>query len=55
MSLAEELLKAGEKETVLQYFEACRKFWRMGGERLDRWTKEVKAGLAPEFGANLVY
>jgi len=27
----------------------------MGGERLDKWTKEVKAGIAPDFGANLDY
>ena len=42
-------------EAVLQYFELCRKFWSMGGERLDEWIKNVKAGLAPDFGANLVY
>jgi Flp pilus assembly protein TadD len=55
MSLAKELLEAGEKDTVLQYFELCRKFWKSGGDRLDRWTKEVAAGLAPQFGANMVY
>jgi hypothetical protein len=55
MSLAKELLEAGEKETVLQYFELCRKFWTSHGEILDDWTKEVKAGQIPEFGANLVY
>ena len=26
-----------------------------GDTRLDDWTKEVKAGIAPQFGANLVY
>jgi tetratricopeptide (TPR) repeat protein len=55
MSLAKELLEAGEKETVLQYFQLCRKFWKTGDTRLDDWTKEVKAGQVPEFGANLVY
>jgi tetratricopeptide (TPR) repeat protein len=55
MSLAKELLEAGEKETVLQYFQLCRKFWKMGDTRLDDWTNEVKAGQVPEFGANLVY
>ena len=55
MSLAKELLETGERETVLQYFELCRKFWKMGGEDLDNWTKEVKAGKVPRFGANLVY
>jgi hypothetical protein len=55
MSLAKELLEAGEKETVLQYFELCRKFWKMGDTRLDDWNKEVKAGQVPQFGANLIY
>jgi hypothetical protein len=55
MSLATELLEAGEKETVLQFFELCRKFWKMGDKTLDDWTKEVKAGQAPQFGANLFY
>ena len=55
MSLAKDLLEAGEKETVLQYFELCRKFWTSHGETLDDWTKEVKAGQVPQFGANLVY
>jgi hypothetical protein len=55
MSLAKELLEKGEKNAVLQYFEFCRKFWSMGGEDLDNWTKEVKAGKVPDFGANLSY
>jgi hypothetical protein len=55
MSLAKELLEAGEKETVLQYSQLCRKFWKTGGTRIDDWTKEVKAGQIPDFGPNLVY
>jgi hypothetical protein len=55
MSLARDLLEKGERETVLQYFELCRKFWKMGHDRLDQWTKDVKAGQAPAFGANLLY
>lgn len=55
MLLAKDLLEAGEKEAVLAYFELCRAFWTMGGERLDRWTKEVQAGLMPNFGPNLRY
>jgi hypothetical protein len=53
MSLAKELLEKGEKDTVLRYFELCRKFWSMGGEILDSWTKEVKAGKVPSFGGTL--
>ncbi|MFT4589682.1 MAG: hypothetical protein ACI9VS_002457 [Candidatus Binatia bacterium] len=55
MSLAKDLLAKGEQETVLQYFEECRVFWKMGGERLDEWTKDVHAGRIPAFGASLIY
>jgi tetratricopeptide (TPR) repeat protein len=55
MSLAKALLESGGKDAVLEYFELCRKFWEMGGDRLDRWTKDVNAGNIPEFGGNLVY
>ena len=55
MSLARDLLVAGETEVVLAYFESCRAFWKMGGNQLDRWTVEVRAGKVPNFGANLRY
>ena len=55
MSLAKDLLEAGEKDTVLRYFELCRKFWGMGAKNLNTWADEVKAGKIPSFGANLTY
>ena len=58
MSLAKDLLEKGEGETVLRYFEQCRGFWKMpkqAEEKLDAWTKDVKAGKTPDFGANLKY
>jgi hypothetical protein len=55
MSLARDLLAAGETMAVLAYFERCRAFWRMGGSRLDQWAAEVRAGQIPNFGANLRY
>ena len=55
MSLAKELVVKGEKDAVIEYFDLCRKFWSMGTEKLDLWTKEVKAGRVPDFGANLIY
>jgi hypothetical protein len=55
MSLAKDLLENGDRETVLQYFELCRKFWSMGQEKLNQWTENVKAGRMPDFGANLVF
>ena len=55
MSLAKDLLEKGERDTVLQYFELCRKFWKDDYGKLDQWSEEVKAGKIPHFGANLVY
>jgi hypothetical protein len=56
MSLARDLLKKGERETALQYFELCRKFWDPRvNQKLDEWTKDVKDGRIPDFGANLIY
>jgi hypothetical protein len=55
MSLARDLAEKGEKDVVVEYFDQCRKFWRMGTDKLDKWTKEVRVGIMPDFGANLVY
>ena len=55
MSLAKDLLGKGERDTVLQYFQLCHKFWKMDYGKLDEWSQEVKAGKVPNFGANLVY
>lgn len=53
MSLAKELLENGDQETVLQYFDLCRKFWR--SDKMDEWTKDIHEGRIPDFGANLIY
>ena len=55
MRLAQDLLEKGETESVLQYLELCRKFWEMGGKKLDEWALDVKAGKNPEFSGNLLY
>ncbi|MBS0207393.1 MAG: hypothetical protein JSS27_00430 [Planctomycetes bacterium] len=55
MSLAKDLLEKGERKAVLDYFELCRRFWKLHGGRLDKWSQEVEAGKIPEFGANLEY
>lgn len=55
MSLAKDLLAKGERDVVLEYFELCRKFWKMDNGKLNQWSQEVKAGKTPDFGANLVY
>ena len=55
MSLARDLLQAGEKQAVLDYFEQVGTFWEMGAVELERWTARVKADRAPDFGAGLVH
>jgi hypothetical protein len=54
MTLASELLQKGEKDTVLEYFAECRKFWSMGAARLDMWTAAVRGGKSPDFTMNLL-
>jgi hypothetical protein len=55
MSLANDLLLAGRTTAVLEYFEACRKFWSHKSSQLDKWTEDVEAGRIPDFGINLRY
>jgi hypothetical protein len=53
MMLASELLKKGERSTVLDYFEMCRTFWKSGAATLDAWGETVRNGGTPVFGVNL--
>ncbi len=55
MSLAKDLVEAGEKEAVLQYFDLCKQFWEMGGGDLRGWSRTVKWGGTPDFGGNLLF
>jgi hypothetical protein len=55
MVLARDLLKKGERETVLSYLQACTKFWKMGGDTLSGWIATTKGGGIPDFSANLFY
>jgi hypothetical protein len=55
MSLAAELLNKKEDTVVFEYFDLCKKFWKMEGGKLDQWKSDVKSGRLPNFGANLDY
>ena len=55
MSLAKELLERGETQTVLEYFDLCAKFWSFDRAKLKAWRDAAKAGIIPDFQANLVY
>ena len=51
MTLAEELLARGDRETVLEYLERCNRFWlRKEKNRIHEWTEAIKTGHAPDFG-----
>jgi hypothetical protein len=55
MLLAEELLKKGERQVVLDYLDLCAHFWEMGKPKLEIWRDQITRGDAPDFGANLDY
>jgi len=55
MSLANDLLEAGEKSTVVKYFNDCKKFWERNDGRLDSWIASIRGGGKPYFGASLKY
>ncbi|MBZ5610051.1 MAG: hypothetical protein LAP38_17450 [Acidobacteriia bacterium] len=55
MSLAKDLLEAGDRQAVLEFFELCRSFWKMDRGRLQDWANQINAGSTPDFGANLAY
>ncbi len=51
MSLAKELLEAGERTVVLDFLDQCRRFWKMGQQKLNAWIDTIKAGGTPDFAA----
>ena len=55
MTLVKELIAAGERDTVLKFFEQCGSFWKMERGRLAQWSAQVAKGEMPNFGGNLNY
>lgn len=55
MQLALDLLKAGRREAVFEYFALCARFWEMGQSQLRSWTRDIEQGRLPAFGGNLLY
>jgi len=57
MALAKELLELGEKEAVLHYLNACKKFWTwyLSFWKIYRWKRAIKRGEIPHFGGNMIY
>ena len=55
MALARDLLERGESTAVLRYLEECSSFWGGNRGKLAEWMALIRAGLKPDFGANLTY
>jgi len=55
MSLANDLLVAGERDTVLDFLDECSKFWKMDGGKLSDWKTTIQSGGTPNFDPNLNY
>ena len=49
MHLAKELLEHGERQTVLDYLELCKRFWSSSGNPLDGWIQTIKSGGTPDW------
>ena len=47
MLLAKKLLRAGEKEAVLEFIDSIEKFWKSGDKWLPIWRKKIIAGEIP--------
>lgn len=50
-SLANDLLQAGDFESVLEFLNLCRRFWSYGAKALDAWCAQIHAGQRPDFKA----
>ncbi len=55
MSLARDLLIAGEKDTVLEFFRLMAISWPREAVQFGKWSDEVRSGRTPDFGMYLVY
>jgi len=55
MALARDLLLLGVYDPVLEYLERIRRIWDMHGDRIDDWSRQIRKGEVPRFGANLDY
>ncbi len=55
MRLAQALLERGDRQSVLDYFAECARFWKDDNGQLKAWTAQVQQGKAPDFSANLYY
>ena len=55
MSLARDLLAAGERETVLAYVNSFHDLSPEVMEKMSKWAKLIQSGAFPDFGANTLF
>jgi tetratricopeptide (TPR) repeat protein len=55
MSLAKDLLAAGEQDAVVDFLDECGNFWKADGGKLSDWKNTIRNGGTPNFGPNLNY
>jgi hypothetical protein len=48
-SVAQTLLRQGERDAVMKYFEQGRHLWPVGGGQITRWQNVIRAGRMPNF------
>jgi tetratricopeptide (TPR) repeat protein len=47
--LASRLLSMGQRDAVVDYIDGCKKFWKSGAARLDKWMLAIERGETPDF------
>jgi len=55
MTLARDLLNAGEKDSVLEFFRLMAISWPRETVQFGKWADQVRAGSKPDFSVYLVY
>jgi hypothetical protein len=45
--LARQLLNHGRTDVVEDYLRLCQRFWKLGGDKLQRWITQLQAGHRP--------
>ncbi|MEP6704629.1 MAG: hypothetical protein ABJB34_07470 [Acidobacteriota bacterium] len=55
MVFANEMLRKGETESVIEYLDLCAKFWNERHSHVAEWKTQITNGETPAFGPNLRY
>jgi tetratricopeptide (TPR) repeat protein len=53
LRLAQLLAVRGQRETVIEFLNACSVFWVAGRGEIEEWIRVLKDGDTPDFGGNL--